>query len=144
MSASEVELGVVEPTPVDPRIDEVANMLSSLLLQDGDEVEDVAAAVVEHLDERAAEAAAELEAEQDDDGGFDVDLWLLRGGTAAYGVMLLAWLVAFGLAVAAVWTTGRTAENLAATAAITFAFGILSGVIGAKVQKSIPDAEVAS
>ena len=143
MSASEVELGVVEPDPVDPRLEQVEALLIATL-DNGDEVADIAAAIVEHLDDQAAQAAAELEAEQDDDGGFDVDLWLLRGGTAAYGVMLLAWVVAFGLAVAAVWTTGRTAENLAATAAITFAFGILSGVIGAKVVQSIPDAEVAS
>lgn len=143
MSASEVELGVVEPDPVDPRLEQVEALLIATL-DNGDEVADIAAAVVEHLDEQAAQAAAELEAEQDDDDGFDVDLWLLRGGTAAYGVMLLAWVVAFGLAVAAVWTTGRTAENLAATAAIVFAFGVLSGVVGAKVVQSIPDAEVAS
>ena len=61
MSAAEVELGVVEPDPVDPRVDEVERLIDSHLI-DGWTAADTAAAVVDLLDERAAEAAAELEA----------------------------------------------------------------------------------
>lgn len=84
--------------------------------------------------------AGEVELEAEDDDGFDVDLWLLKGGTVAYALGLLAWLVAFGLAVAAVWTTGATSDALAGTALLTMLLGVLFAGIGWVAVKAIPDA----
>lgn len=133
MTAHEVELGIVEPAPVDPRAEQVTALLI-LKLEQGDPYDETAAAVVAMLD------ALDEDDDPEDDGGFDVDLALLRGGTAAYGVMLLAWVAGFVLAVVAVWTPDPAGTRLAATAALTFLFGVLSGMVGRAAAKALPDA----